>query len=56
MASVPQGSVLIRNESGHDKWPLIVKNNVYILPGVPEFCRAKFAMTRHDLTRRLFGR
>ena len=54
MASVPQGSVLIRNESGHDKWPLIVKNNVYILPGVPEFCRAKFAMTRHDLTREPF--
>jgi molybdopterin-biosynthesis enzyme MoeA-like protein len=25
MASVPQGSVLIRNEAGADKWPLIVK-------------------------------
>ena len=28
-----QGSVLVRNEEGADRWPLIVKNNVFILPG-----------------------
>lgn len=27
-----------------DRWPLIVKNNVYILPGVPEYCKAKFLL------------
>ena len=34
-----------------DRWPLIVKNNVYILPGVPQYCRAKFELVRGDLER-----
>jgi hypothetical protein len=49
-----QGSVLVRNEEGADRWPLIVKNNVFILPGVPQYCREKFALTRADLMRQPF--
>lgn len=51
MASIPQGSQLIRNTEGPDRWPLIVKNNVYILPGVPQYCKAKFELVRDDLKR-----
>lgn len=29
---------------GVDRWPLIVKNNVYVLPGVPDYCKAKFSL------------
>jgi molybdenum cofactor synthesis domain-containing protein len=50
MAALPQGSVLLRKKEG-DRWPLIVKNNVYILPGVPQYCRAKFELVRGDLER-----
>jgi len=37
-----------------DRWPLIVKNNVYILPGVPEYCKAKFLLVKDDLVRQPF--
>jgi len=50
MASIPQGSTLLRKLEG-DRWPLIVKNNVYILPGVPQYCKAKFELVRKDLER-----
>jgi len=54
MASIPQGSQLIRASEGADKWPLIVKNNVYVLPGVPEYCRRKFELVRSELKRAPF--
>eukprot|EP00285_Hemiselmis_virescens_P006505 CAMPEP_0173404666 /NCGR_PEP_ID=MMETSP1356-20130122/59938_1 /TAXON_ID=77927 ORGANISM="Hemiselmis virescens, Strain PCC157" /NCGR_SAMPLE_ID=MMETSP1356 /ASSEMBLY_ACC=CAM_ASM_000847 /LENGTH=549 /DNA_ID=CAMNT_0014365373 /DNA_START=1 /DNA_END=1647 /DNA_ORIENTATION=- len=55
MASIPQGSHLITSgPESKDKWPLIVKNNVYIMPGVPEYCRSKFMLVRDDLVRQPF--
>jgi molybdenum cofactor synthesis domain-containing protein len=44
MAKVPKGAALI--ESG-DKWfPLVVVENVYIFPGIPEALRKKFDSAR----------
>jgi len=40
MATVPEGSVLF--DSG-DRWfPLVVVENVYVFPGIPELLRTKF--------------
>jgi molybdenum cofactor synthesis domain-containing protein len=44
MADVPEGSELIY--SATTRWPVLVIANVYILPGVPEVFRAKFAAIR----------
>jgi len=40
MARIPEGSILI--DVGEMTWPVVSKENVYILPGVPEIFRAKF--------------
>lgn len=44
MADVPEGSELIY--SATTRWPVLAIANVYILPGVPEVFRAKFAAIR----------
>jgi molybdopterin-biosynthesis enzyme MoeA-like protein len=44
MAKLPEGATLI--DSG-DKWfPLVVVENVYIFPGIPEALRKKFESVR----------
>jgi len=44
MADIPEGSELIR---GADlRWPVLVTENVYVLPGVPEIFRSKFKAIR----------
>ncbi len=44
MAKIPEGAVLV--DSG-DKWfPLVVVENVYIFPGIPEALRKKFDSAR----------
>jgi molybdenum cofactor synthesis domain-containing protein len=40
MADVPEGSFMI--SAPGMRWPLLACENVYILPGVPEFFREKF--------------
>jgi FAD synthetase len=40
MADVPEGSHLVT--APNMRWPLLACENVYILPGVPEFFREKF--------------
>jgi molybdenum cofactor synthesis domain-containing protein len=44
MAEVPQGAELVGGETL--RFPTIVAGNVYILPGVPEIFRQKFAAVR----------
>jgi FAD synthetase len=44
MADAPEGSELIY--SATTDWPMLVTENVYILPGVPEVFRAKFGGIR----------
>ncbi len=44
MADAPEGSELIC--SATTRWPVLATRNVYILPGVPEIFRAKFAAIR----------
>lgn len=41
MAEIPEGSALVY---GHDiRWPTVLKENVYIFPGVPEIIVSKFS-------------
>lgn len=44
MADAPEGSEVIYSAS--TQWPVLATANVYILPGVPEIFRAKFAAIR----------
>jgi molybdopterin-biosynthesis enzyme MoeA-like protein len=44
MARVPRGATLER--TADVRWPVIVKDNVWLLPGVPEVFRMKLAVVR----------
>lgn len=44
MADVPEGATLLQPDELH--WPVLTHGKVYILPGVPEIFRAKFAAIR----------
>lgn len=44
MADVPEGAALIQAEDL--KWPVLAVRNVYVLPGVPDLFRRKFAAIR----------
>jgi molybdenum cofactor synthesis domain-containing protein len=44
MADTPEGSVLLREAA--TRWPILVVENVYVLPGVPELFRRKFEAMR----------
>lgn len=44
MADVPEGALLISSEEM--RWPTILVENVYVLPGLPEILRMKFAILR----------
>jgi molybdenum cofactor synthesis domain-containing protein len=44
MAQVPTGAMLL--DSGDLWFPLVVVNNVYIFPGIPELLRKKFESSR----------
>ncbi len=44
MAEVPEGAELI--QVPNLRWPVLVCGNVYVLPGVPELFRRKFAAIR----------
>src|SRR5690606_32265936 len=47
MARVPEGAQLLRS---HDiRWPTIVCENVWIMPGVPELFRMKLAALREHV-------
>lgn len=47
MARAPKGSRLVR--SGASPWPTIVKENVWVLPGVPQLFAAKMAVVAAEL-------
>ena len=40
MARIPMGSDLVN--AGSSTWPIVKKENLYVLPGVPQIFRAKF--------------
>jgi molybdenum cofactor synthesis domain-containing protein len=44
MADVPEGVELVASKE--IRWPAIVVENVYVLPGLPEILRMKFALIR----------
>jgi molybdenum cofactor synthesis domain-containing protein len=44
MADTPEGSELIKGTGL--RWPVLVVENVYVLPGVPEIFRSKFTAIR----------
>jgi molybdenum cofactor synthesis domain-containing protein len=44
MADIPEGSDLLRDQGM--RWPVVATENVFILPGVPEFFRSKFEAIR----------
>lgn len=48
MARVPAGSRLL--ETRHVRWPTIVAQNVWILPGVPQLFHMKLSVVREHLT------
>ena len=47
MAELPAGAELVHNES--IPWPVLRVENVYVMPGVPEIFRLKFALVRDRL-------
>lgn len=47
MADIPQGAYLLRNESV--RWPTIVIDNVFVLPGLPKVFRLKLPALRDHL-------
>lgn len=47
MARVPQGAQLL--EEGGPTWPMVRKENVWILPGIPELFRSKLLIVRKHL-------
>jgi molybdenum cofactor synthesis domain-containing protein len=56
MADVPAGCKLVTTEEM--RWPTIVMDNVYVMPGVPEIFKAKIGVLREQLkgTSRFFSR
>ena len=48
MALVPEGAT--PRTTPDERWPLVVKGNVWILPGVPEIFRSKLVLVREHLT------
>lgn len=48
MATLPRGAELL-NEGERGAWPIVVVENVWIFPGVPELFRAKLATLRKHL-------
>ena len=47
MADIPDGARLLYGPDGNRaRWPVVAVKNVYVLPGVPEIFRLKFAMMR----------
>jgi FAD synthetase len=44
MADAPEGAELIKGEGL--RWPVLAVENVYVLPGVPEYFRSKFLAIR----------
>lgn len=50
MANVPRGAELIYGDGPHRaRWPVIAKNNVYCLPGIPSILFNKFALLHSRL-------
>lgn len=47
MADIVEGSRLVRNDEM--RWPTVVVENVYVLPGVPEVFRLKFEALKVEL-------
>eukprot|EP00935_MAST-01C_sp_MAST-1C-sp1_P002257 g2257.t1 len=47
MALVPEGSNVVWSEDETSRFPLVIKENVHIFPGVPELLEAKFETFRH---------
>lgn len=47
MARVPEGAVLLGNEDL--AWPIVCKDNVWTLPGIPELFRSKLSIIRQYL-------
>jgi molybdenum cofactor synthesis domain-containing protein len=47
MALAPEGAQLVA--SGEVRWPTIVMQNVWVLPGIPEIFRMKLAVVREHL-------
>ena len=54
MADVPEGAALIQAEDL--KWPVLAVRNVYVLPGVPDLFRRKFAAIRERFRAVLLAR
>ncbi len=54
MAEVPEGCVLVGDGAGAAGWPVVSYRNVYILPGVPQIFRAKWATIRERFRRAPF--
>ena len=50
MADVPEGSVLVTGNP--PTWPVVRKENVWIMPGVPEVFRMKLALIQEVLPQR----
>ena len=49
MADIPDGARLLYGPDGNRaRWPVVAVKNVYVLPGVPEIFRLKYAMMREQ--------
>jgi FAD synthetase len=53
MADVPEGAHFVHGDATPG-WPVVAMGNVYILPGVPELFRKKFASIRERFRERPF--
>lgn len=47
MADMPEGATLLARDSSD--WPVLKMQNVFVMPGVPEIFRRKFALVRTQL-------
>jgi molybdenum cofactor synthesis domain-containing protein len=46
MASIVEGTTLLRGEDGRAPWPAMQVDNVFLLPGIPQLFRAQLALIR----------
>lgn len=46
MASVVEGTTLLRGEDGRAPWPAMQVDNVFVLPGIPQLFRAQLDLIR----------
>lgn len=54
MCLLPQGVMLLDDPTGASKWPVLRMCNVFVLPGIPQFFRAKMDIISANFVKGLY--